>query len=203
MVKFTKELTWAPAVDPLHFDKPAIAGVGLGSSFGRAMAEANPDVVIALVPCAVGGTPLLRWQKEGDLYQQAMTRAHAALKDGVLKGVLWHQGEADSKTETTARSYGERLAKMVSDLRSELHADNVPFVAGELGEFLKRTDAEGNASYWPVVNEQIDSLPERVPRSAAVSSKGLTPKSDNVHFDSASLREFGKRYAAALQTLQK
>src|SRR5262245_33767010 len=41
VLMFTKENTWAPAVDPLHFDKPAAAGVGLGSSFGRAMADAS------------------------------------------------------------------------------------------------------------------------------------------------------------------
>ena len=35
VLKFTKENTWAAAIDPLHFDKPAIAGVGLGSSFGH------------------------------------------------------------------------------------------------------------------------------------------------------------------------
>lgn len=65
-LKFTKENTWAPATDPLHFDKPTIAGVGLGSSFARAMAEASPDATIGLIPCAVGGTPALtleqRWR---------------------------------------------------------------------------------------------------------------------------------------------
>ena len=45
VLSFTKQNAWAPAVDPLHFDKP-IAGVGLGSAFGRAMAEANPGVTI-------------------------------------------------------------------------------------------------------------------------------------------------------------
>ncbi len=36
VLKFTKENAWALATNPLHFDKPTIAGVGLGSSFGRA-----------------------------------------------------------------------------------------------------------------------------------------------------------------------
>ena len=44
-----------PAVEPLHFDKPKIVGVGLGLAFGKAMAEAEPDVTIGLIPCAVGG----------------------------------------------------------------------------------------------------------------------------------------------------
>jgi pimeloyl-ACP methyl ester carboxylesterase len=202
VLKFTKENAWAPAIDPLHFDKPNVAGVGLGTAFGRAMAESNPRVTIGLVPCAVGGTSLARWQKDGDLYRQAVVRMKAALQDGTLRGILWHQGESDSGSEKTVRNYGERLAQMVRDLRTEFGTADVPFVAGHLGEFLKRESKEGRPSFWPVVNEQLDSLPTRVPHAAVVSSKDLKHKGDVVHFDSASLREFGKRYAAAMQRLQ-
>lgn len=203
VLTFTKEQTWAPALDPLHFDKPQIAGVGLGSSFGRSMAEANPEITIGLVPCAVGGTPLERWQRGGDLYQQAVARSKVALRDGTLRGILWHQGEADSARETTARNYGERLAKMVTDLRGDLESGDVPFVAGKLGEFLARQTKDGNPSFWPVVNEQIAALPNHVKNTAFVSSAELKHKGDGVHFDSTSLRLFGKRYAEAMLQLQR
>ncbi|MEQ2006890.1 MAG: sialate O-acetylesterase [Limisphaerales bacterium] len=202
VLKFTKENAWAPASDPLHFDKPTIAGVGLGSSFGRTMAEASPDATIGLIPCAVGGTPLSRWSKGGDLYQQALERAKLALKDGTLKGILWHQGEGDSGNERLATTYGERLAKMVNDLRADLGAGDVPFVAGKLGEFLKREDKGGKPSLWPKVNEQIDALPKSVSNAAVVESSGLKHKGDVVHFDTPSLREFGNRYAEAMKRLQ-
>ena len=202
VLKFTKENAWAPATDPPHFDKPTIAGVGRGSCFARVMADAAPAATIGLIPCAVGGTPLSRWSKGGDLYQQALERAKRALKDGTLKGILWHQGEADSGSEQLAKSYGERLAKMVNDLRADLGAGEVPFVAGQLGEFLKREDKDGKTSCWPLVNEQIAALPKSVANTAAVESTGLKPKSDNVHFDSPSLREFGQRYATAMRQLQ-
>lgn len=201
LLKFTKENAWAPATDPLHFDKP-IAGVGLGSSFGRVMAESNPDATIGLLPCAVGGTPLSRWSKGGDLYTQALERAKLALKDGTLKGILWHQGEADSGSEQLAKSYGERLAKMVNDLRANLGAGDIPFVAGKLGEFLKREGKDGKPSLWPLVNEQIGALSKFVPNAAAVESTGLKHKGDVVHFDTPSLREFGQRYAEAMKKLQ-
>jgi hypothetical protein len=194
-----KENAWVQAVDPLHFDKP-IAGVGLGSTFGRVMAEADPEVTIGLIPCAVGGTPLARWQKGKDLYDQALVRARAALVDGELKGILWHQGEGDSKREEDAKSYGERLAQMVTDLRADLGAGDVPFVAGRLGEFLQSKD--GTPVFFDVVNAGIDSIATRVPKAAVVPSTGLKHKGDGVHFDSASLREFGRRYAAAMQKLQ-
>ncbi len=202
ILKFSKENAWTPATEPLHFDK-SVAGAGIGMSFARVMADAAPDVTVGLIPCAVGGTPLDRWGKGGDLYKQAVARAKLAMKDGVLKGILWHQGESDAGSEEKARSYGERLAKMVASLRAELGAGEAPFVAGKLGEFLKRADKSGKPSCWPVVNEQIGALPQRVARAAAVESTGLKDKGDGVHFDTPALREFGKRYAAAMQQLQK
>lgn len=202
VLMFTKEQKWAPALDPLHFDKP-IAGVGLGSTFGRVMADANPGVTIGLVPCAVGGTPLDRWQKDKDLYEAALVRIKAAMKDGTLKGILWHQGEGDSADLSKASSYAERLAAMVAAWRKDLDAPEVPFVAGKLGEFLKDTGKDGKPVHWKLVNEQIAQIPTMVKNSAVVESSGLKHKGDVVHFDSASLRELGKRYAKAMQELQK
>ena len=46
-------------------------------------------------------------------------------------------------------------------------------------------------------------LPNQVSNTAVVVSSGLKHKGDDVHFDTASLREFGKRYAKAMKALQK
>ncbi len=203
VLKFSPNNAWTIGVEPLHHDKPAVVGAGLGMSFARQMADADPRITVGLVPCAVGGTPLERWEKNGDLYNQALERARLALRHGTLKGILWHQGEGDSGTEAKARSYADRLAQMIADLRADLGAGEVPFVAGKLGEFLSPQTRDGKPSFWPVVNEQLASLPARVPNSAVVESTGLQHKGDQVHFDTPSLREFGKRYAAAMQGLQQ
>jgi len=201
VLKFTADKTWVSAVDPLHFDKPAIAGVGLGSAFGRAMTEAEPGVTIGLVPCAVGGTPLARWLKGRDLYEQALPRIKAAMKDGTLKGVLWHQGESDATQQEHAETYAKRLAGMVRDLRAELGVPEVPFVAGKLGEFLPETKKDA-PYHWRTVNAQLAELPKVVPKVAVVESTGLKHKGDEVHFDAPSLRELGRRYAEAMRKLQ-
>ncbi len=199
VLKFTQELTWAPAVDPLHFDKP-IAGVGLGTSFGKIMADTSPRVTIGLVPCAVGGTPLSRWTKDGDLHQQALTRIKTAMKDGMLKGILWHQGESDAADLQLAQTYASRLSQMIRDLRAELGEPNVPFVAGKLGEFLPLTRNDV-PSHWKLVNEQLGIAATLAGNAAVVDSAGLQHKGDDVHFDTPSLRELGKRYAVAMQKL--
>ena len=122
-----KENRWVPAAHPLHFDKPTIAGVGLGIDFAKRMCQEDPAIQVGLVPCAFGGTPLSRWSKGGDLYQNAVARAKVAMKSGTLEGVLWHQGESDSGKPDTASTYADRLAKMIGDLRAELESPGLPF----------------------------------------------------------------------------
>ncbi|MCC7087316.1 MAG: sialate O-acetylesterase [Pirellulales bacterium] len=191
-----RENVWSPASDPLHFDKPT-AGVGPGLTFGLAMAENNPSITIGLVPCAVGDTPLSRWVKGGDLFQVALKRAKVAQQHGTLKGIIWHQGENDSADLILAKTYGDRLDAMITDLRRDLDSLDLPFVVGQLGEFISTEQLP----YSNIVNKALTSLPERIAATACVESKGLKSQ-DLVHFDAASAREFGYHYAEAMQKLQ-
>jgi arylsulfatase A-like enzyme len=201
ILMLTKEERWEPASEPLHFDK-SIAGAGLGASFALRMSAAEPQAMIGLVPCAVGGSPLSRWQKGADLYEQALKRIRAAQKAGIVRGVLWHQGENDALDLQQAESYGRRLAEMVNDLRQDTGNSQLPFVAGTLGDFLS-DDAAGNPSHWRTVNAQLLLLPGLTSRTAIVDASGLKPKSDGVHFDTPSLRTLGERYATAMLKLQQ
>ena len=202
VLKLDKENKWVPASEPLHFDKP-IAGAALGTSFATSMADSNPgSVVIGLIPAAVGGTPLSRWEKDGDLWKQALTRLEIARQHGTLKGVLWHQGESDC-TSSLAPTYAQRLSTMVHDLRTYVGIPTLPFVAGQLGSFMTESNPNGTPNLWRKINEEIDSLPAKVPNAAVVPSQGLGHKGDRVHFDTPALREFGLRYAEAMQRLQK
>ena len=180
---------WQRAEEPIHFDKPDIAGAGLAASFARAMADRRQGVTIGLIPCAVGGTAIDRWVESGDLWSNAVARTRIALRSGTLKGILWHQGEADA-TADLAPSWGAKLESMIASFRREFGP--VPFVAGELGRYL---DESGR---WQDINAHLHALEGKVPAYRVVSSEGLAPKSDNVHFDTESLREFGLRYAAAM-----
>lgn len=203
VLKFSQRNAWTWGVEPLHTDKPERTGAGIGMSFARSMADADKSATIGLIPCAVGGTPLERWRKGGDLYAQALERARLAMKAGTLRGILWHQGENDSEDESLSRSYAERLVQMIQDLRTDLGAGEVPFVAGKLGEFLKTESKDGKPVYWKLINEQLVEVPKRVGKCAVVESTGLVHKGDVVHFDTASLRTFGERYAEAMKRLQK
>jgi Carbohydrate esterase, sialic acid-specific acetylesterase len=187
---FTKDRQWVPAKDPVHFDKP-VAGVGLCSEFARQIVSANPKTTVGLIPCAMGGSSLDEWKPGGELYSNAVARTRSAMKNGTLAGILWHQGEADSAHDKVA-AYPKKFAAMIGQLRKDLSVENMPVIVGELGRFLA-AGAEFNAALPEVVR--------RVPRCACVTSEGLSDRGDHLHFDSASQRILGRRYAAAFLNL--
>jgi len=188
----TKELAWVPAVDPMHFDKPERIGTGLGRTFGIELAKSDPAAVIGLVPAAFGGSALAEWAPGQPHYVNALARAKEALRHGRLTGILWHQGESDSSAEKSVL-YAERFAQMIAQLRVDLGAQDVPVIVGETGRF--RPDGAA-------INAVLARLPELVPHCAYVSAEGLADQGDKLHFDSASFRELGRRYAVAWQALQ-
>jgi hypothetical protein len=195
--------SWGPATEPLHWDKPAIIGVGPGYAFGRAMAERFPEVRIGLIPTAVGGSSIRAWtpgglheQTQSHPWDDALERIKRAreITDGELKGIIWHQGESDSADYHD--EYAAAIADLIARFRSELGEPNLPFVAGQMGAFY--VDAHPGSE---VVNAAIADLPNQVKNTAFVSAEGTAHKGDDVHFDSASARTMGERYAEAMAGL--
>lgn len=194
---------WVPAVDPLHFDKPRLVGVGLGKTFGIDYANANPDVTVGLIPCAAGGSPIDSWQPGGyhsqtksHPYDDMLDRSLIALRSGTLKGILWHQGESDSKSELS-EAYENKLHDLVARLRRDLQSPHVPFIAGQMGQFAERP--------WTDDRRRVDaahrSLPAKVPMAGFVSSEGLVHRGDVIHFDAESYRELGHRFFQSFQSV--
>lgn len=188
---------WYTAAPPLH---GCFAGVGPGDSFGKAMAAAFPEATIGLVPCAISGVDIDFFRKGvtsarreefrippddhwSGAYDWVLERARLAQRSGVIRGIIFHQGESD----TGSASWLDGVSEMVRDLRADLGLGEVPFIAGEL---LYGGCCE---SHNPIVNQ----LPERIPNSFVVSAAGLGAM-DEAHFDLAGQRELGARYAAQM-----
>ena len=193
-----KDGKWRLAVAPIHFDK-TVAGVGLASSFAEAIAERYPNVTIGLIPAACGGSAISTWEPGGyhsqtksHPWDDAIARARVAMNNGVLKGILWHQGESDGKPGL-AEAYEGKLRDLFQRFSTELNSPDVPIVLGQLGQFP--------AKPWDEYREQVNTahiaVSTRMEKVEFVPSDGLTPNSDIVHFDTRSLRIFGKRYAEA------
>jgi hypothetical protein len=197
----TKDNTWVQAKHPVHFDK-AIAGVGPGLAFGIAIAKAsrNPNVKIGLIPCAVGGTPIEHWlpgaydpATKTHPYDDAGTRIKLAMQYGVIKGIIWHQGEANSRPEQV-QAYLAQLTELIARFRTLIQDPWSPFVAGQLGNYRPE---------FAAFSAELLKLPKTVPHTAVVTTQGLVHRGDTLHFDSPSADELGRRYAAKMLELQR
>jgi Carbohydrate esterase, sialic acid-specific acetylesterase len=189
---------WQPAVDPLHWDKPA-AGVGIGKAFAEIIAAQNPGIGIGLIPAACGGSPISTWapgqlfdQTKSHPYDDAIARAKRALQDGTLKAILWHQGESDSNPKD-APEHEKRLAELIIRFRTELNAPDLPFIIGQLGRFPAKPWTEDREA----VNVVHQAIAKRMKNVRFVPAEGMTSIGDNLHFDTPSLRTFAKGYADA------
>ena len=182
---------WIPAVDPVHFDKRT-AGVGLGRTFANLLAEEDKNCVVGLVPAACGGSSLRHWKPgvyfkgtKSHPYDDAVSRAKLAMKNGTLTAILFHQGESDSRR---SKFYYRELSDLINALRTELNAGNVPFIIGQLSCVVPMNSKklEVDAAHRKCARENQPA--------GFVSSKGLTLNPDKIHFDRKSLIEFGNRY---------
>lgn len=198
-----KENQWVLAQDPIHFDKK-MAGVGPGRTFGIEMAAHSRSAKIGLIPCAVGGTSIRMWQPGGfDMktevhpYDDMLVRLKIAMKRGTVKGVIWHQGEADGKMGERGK-YEPALIELIERVRTECGDPELPFVVGQLGQFKGRPWSEGRKQ----VDAAHQAVAEKLVKVGFASSEGLKDKGDQTHFSAEAARELGKRFAANMIDLE-
>jgi len=197
---------WEVAKDPIHFDR-SYAGVGPGLTFGKLMAEADTSTYVGLIPCAVGGSSINSWlpaldtAKTGKNYKVAISRTITATKSGTLKGIIWHQGETDC-TEKGVVNYQKKLIDVVNGLRSDLKNPRLTFIAGELPTFqTQKPDKEKKLQFNPYVapiNAVLQNLKSILRDFNYVLATNTDHIGDYLHFNAASARLMGERYASLM-----
>lgn len=195
---------WRTAIPPLC---QCSSGLSPADYFGKTMVEKLPDSIkIGVINVAIGGCDIRLFDKDiyqeykttytekwftdkikfydGNPYEYLVKLAKTAQKDGVIKGILLHQGE----TNTGNKEWPDYVKKIYNDLLTDLSlsSESVPLLAGE----LLATEQNCCSSMNPIIN----TLPNIVPTAHVISSKGCSAK-DNAHFDSEGYRILGQRYA--------
>jgi len=203
---------WYPAVPPLC--RPP-TGLCPADYFGRTLVANLPkNIRVGVVVVAVGGCKIELfeearyqsyasnapvWMKgiirtyNGNPYQYLVTMAKLAQKDGVIKGILLHQGESN----TGDRQWPNKVKGVYDNLLKDLNlkAEDVPLLAGE----VVNADQKGQCAR---MNPIIDDLPKTIPNSYVISSAGCTAiPPDHLHFDPAGYRELGTRYGEKMLSL--
>ncbi len=202
---------WYPAVPPLC---RATGGLGPADYFGRTLVANLPEQVrVGVINVAIPGCKIELFEEdtfrtyaataptwmtnfinqyEGNPYQTLVDMAKTAQKDGVIKGILLHQGESNPNDHEWPNKVKGIYDNLIEDLN--LRAEDVPLLAGE----TVNADQQGVCAG---MNEIIAELPETLPNSHVISSAGCPHKGDRLHFNSAGYREFGKRYAETMLSL--
>lgn len=229
------------AEDPLHEPRApwetqkGATRVGLGLSFAKRMLSGTTRNIV-LVPAAWSASGFCRNDRWGEawnaygtsvpelggslLLDRALTRLNVTLQEtgGILRGILWHQGEADSNTDACAYRYRENLQLMVNRIKRDAIEDlrgsaargdesQVPFIVGTMS---RGNDDRGQFSWFGVTTKfEVDrihrTISDHIVWSNWVNTDDLVPPQypcglgSCVHFGSAAYREMGFRYADALQ----
>jgi hypothetical protein len=199
---------WYHAVPPLAAKG---RGICMVDYFGRTMVAGLPENIrVGVVKVAVPGCKIELFEKDtytnyaatvqpwmknmikaydGNPYQYLVDLAKQAQKDGVIKGILLHQGESNPGD----KEWPNKVKGIYDNLMKDLNLDpkQVPLLAGE----TVNEDQQGKCAGF---NKILAELPKTLPNSYVVSSAGCTCNPDHLHFDSAGSRAFGKRYGETM-----
>jgi hypothetical protein len=202
---------WYAAVPPLCRCR---TGLTPADYFGRTLVENLPkNIRIGVINVSVGGckielfdkdhyqsyVPTAPWwmigminEYDGNPYARLVEMAKLAQKDGVIKGILLHQGEANTGDSTWPQKVKLVYDNLLRDLN--LKPNSVPLLAGE----LVNADQGGACAS---MNKIIATLPQAIPNAYVISSAGCQQKGDKLHFTAAGYRELGKRYGLKMLSL--
>ena len=196
---------WIKAVPPLAHCQGA--KLGPADYFGRTMVEkTDSKIKVGIIVVAVAGCSIDLFDKDGyanyarsqqswmtqrintyggNPYGRLIEMAKKAQEDGVIKGIIFHQGETDAGNG----QWPSKVKKVYDNIIKDLGLGNdIPFLAGE----VLRSGVSSGA------NNNIAKLPQQSKNFYVVSSEGFNQAlgdGQNVHFTSSEYRDFGKRYA--------
>ena len=199
---------WCEAVPPLCRPNN---GLTPADWFGRTLVTSLPEnIKIGVIHVAIGGIKIQgflpdsiadyvktapSWMKgmleayDNNPYERLITLAKKAQKDGVIKGVLMHQGESNTGDPKWAGMVQQVYDRMLGDLK--LKPEEVPLFAGNIVQ-------AGGQGVCFSCKKQIDELPQTIHTCQVISSDDCSNGPDRLHFDAAGYRELGCRYGEAV-----
>lgn len=202
---------WYTAVPPLCRCR---TGLGPADFFGRTMVENLPDdITVGVINVAIGGCKIELFDKnnyeayiatapswmlnmikeyDGNPYERLVQMAKIAQQDGVIKGILMHQGESNTNDSLWTEKVKLVYDNLMKDLK--LNPKKVPLLAGE----VVHSDQGGVCAS---MNSIIATLPQTIPNSYVISSSGCVDGRDNLHFTTEGYSELGKRYAEKMLSI--
>jgi hypothetical protein len=179
-------------------------------SFGRAMADADPSARIAIIKYSHGGTNLYsQWSATGEMYATFVATVQAGLAalstaghTYELRGMIWHQGEAD--TGAQADNYEANLTSLVNRVRNDLFAGQAaPFVIGSISNSQYGTQITTPGAGPYKVRQAQEAVAANMVQVGFVNTDGFPVRpTDTIHFDHNGQIALGQGFAAQMLSLE-
>jgi len=203
---------WYVASPPINRPENRMGPVDF---FGRTMVANMPaNYRVGVINVSVAGAKIELWsenyksyldtaaawmqnickQYDGNPYQRLADMGRIAQKEGVIKGILLHQGESNSNDPEWPKKVKAIYDKLMIDLN--LEPKDVPLLAGEL------KSKQENGVCYPFNSTILINLPKIIPNAYIISSQGVKGTPDQFHFSDEGMRELGRRYAVQMLKLQ-
>lgn len=202
---------WYTATPPLV---RCHTGLGPSDFFGRELIDNLPEnIKVGIINVSIGGCKIELFDKEtsnsyiatapdwmkgmidaydGDPYGRLIEMAKIAQKDGVIKGILLHQGESNTGDEAWPLKVKQVYSNILDDL--DLKTSEVPLLAGGVV-------AEDQHGKCASMNKIIATLPETITSAHFIPSDGCLSAPDSLHFSAKGYEMLGFRYATKMLTL--
>jgi hypothetical protein len=185
-------------------------------SLGSRLAELYPGRRLAIIKHAVGATNLaVDWNPGahprdnshfGPQFATFVDTVDAGLASliaqgytPVIRGMLWHQGERDSRDSSQGPVYGRNLAHFIRRVRGQFHAPSMPFIYAQvLPSALAGYDYRDQVREGQLQVDQDSGHRWATDGARLVPGDDLPMNSDNLHISAAGQIELGIRFADAL-----
>ena len=146
-----------------------------------------------IVKYAKGASPIVDWQK-GEVNYIALMAAidGAGLPENVIyTGVIWLQGENDSRTDNEAGALGYKpnLEALVADLRSDLSSPNMRIY------IIRVNPPEAGYSHASIVRQAQEEVADEDSFGRWINTDDLTKFEDDIHYDDQGQLRLGRRLA--------
>lgn len=185
-------------------------------AFAATVAAARPGDDFLLVKRAMGGTSLAGWAPQwdqsrltskydtaaGPLYRKLLDEHAKAIKGrpARLTGVLWMQGESDTRYPALGPNYFENFKTLIAAFRRDLNAPELPFFFGRVNMPTDATEEDRKTIKFPYI-QQVRAAQERaareIPNVFLVETDDLGKQADRIHYDAAGQIALGRRFAEA------
>ena len=112
-----------------------------------------------------------------------------------MVGMIWMQGESDSRDKNMAEAYSKNLADFIQTLRKDFKSPAMFFVAGRVNPPKDRFP------YGDIVRNAQEKC--TVPGYAFVDCDTLEKTHDRLHYNTRGLVDMGYRFADAMLMLMQ